>query len=87
MHVVRFRLLLLVLLLLGATISISLNFEDDADILVWQGQAQTLRVDPQEKAPSRLLQPSSSSRRPRINSENTFRSRLSVIDLVSVLRC
>jgi hypothetical protein len=79
--------LLLVLMLLGATVSISLSFEDDADILVWQGHAQTLSVNPQEKAPARLLQPSSSSLPPRIKSENALRSRVSVIDLVSVLRC
>jgi hypothetical protein len=86
MPVVRFRLLLLVSVLVGATLGIGLSFEDGADILVWQGHALMLRVNPQEKA-SASLQPSSFSRRPRISSETALRSRVSVIDLVSVLRC
>ena len=87
MPVVKFRLLLLVLLLLGATVSVCLSFEDDADILAWQGQPQTLHLNPQEKAPSRLLPPSPSARLSRTNFNSAFRSRVSVIDLISVLRC
>ena len=86
MRVVEPRLLLaLILVLLGATVIVGLNLEDDADTMILQGQMQPLRADAEKKTlnsvPSSTLNPS------RTGSEIVPRSGASVIDLVCVLRC
>ena len=87
MRVFEPRLLLpLILVLLGATIIVGLNLEDDADPMILQGQMQPLRANPEDKTLASVG--SSSALHPsRTDSEIVPRSGTSVIDLVCVLRC
>jgi hypothetical protein len=87
MCVVELRLLLaLVLVLLGATVIVGLNFEDDDDTIALPGQTQTLRANSEEEIRSSVEIPSSALRPSRTDSEIAPRPRASVIDVV-VLRC
>lgn len=83
MSAARFRLLLIVFVLVGATVTIGFSLDDDADLLMLQGPAYTLRFHSLERVSSPLRR----YRLSRTDSEITSPLSVSVISLVSVLRC
>jgi hypothetical protein len=88
MRVVELRLLLaIVVVALGATLIVSLNFGEDGDTMALVCQTQPLHVNPEERSRTSLDGPTSATRPSRTESEITVRSSASVIDLVCVLRC
>jgi hypothetical protein len=93
MRVVELRLLLaIVVVLLGATLIVGLNFGEDDDPMALVCQTQPLHVNAEERSRSSLDLLTSdlltSAPRPaRTESEITAGTSASVIDLVCVLRC
>jgi hypothetical protein len=93
MRGVELRLLLaIVVVLLGATLIVGLNFGEDDDAVALLCQAQPLHVHPDERGRTSLAlpttdRPTSAPRRSSTKSDVTARTGASVIDLVCVRRC
>jgi hypothetical protein len=83
----RVVVLALILMLLGATVIVGLNFEDDADTMTLQGRTQRLRVNLQKKTLSLVGRPSPNLDPSRTSSEIAPRSSASLIDFACILRC
>ena len=87
MRMVGLRLLLvLILVLLGATV-IVVNLGDDTDTMTLQGRTQPLRVNLDEETQASVGRPSLAPDSSRTNSKIAPRSGVSVSDLACVLRC
>ena len=93
MRVIELRLLLaIVVVLMGATLIVGLNFGEDDDAVALLCQAQPLHVHPDERGRTSLAlpttdRPTSAPRRASTKSDVTARSGASVIDRVCVRRC
>jgi hypothetical protein len=84
----QLRLLLaLVLVLLGATLIVGINLDDDDSTMALVRQTQPLCANPEEKSLTAVGLPSSAQHPSPPDSEIAPRSGASVIDLVCVLRC
>jgi len=88
MRAVEFRLLLaIVVVMLGATLIVGLNFSEDDDPMALVCQTQPMHVNSEERSCASLDGPTSAPPPSRTESEITIHSSASVIDLVCVLRC
>jgi hypothetical protein len=88
MRVVGLRFLLpIVLVLVAATIAVSLNFEDDADLMAWQGQTQILRANTEEQVGISVTAPRPIQRPSPADLDSVLHLRTSVPDVLFILRC
>ena len=87
MHLWRFRLLLLVMLLIGASVSVGLSFEDGADLLIWQAQAHNVRVNATQKPVDSVPHAPATPRASRPGSESSLSGPVSAAHSISILRC
>jgi hypothetical protein len=93
MRVIELRLLLaIVVVLLGATLIVGLNFGEDDDAMALLCQTQPLHVNSDERGRTSLAlstpdRPTSAPRRSSTKSDVAARTGASVIDLVCVRRC
>jgi len=88
MRLVELRLLLLlILVLIGATVIVGADLENDAAMIPMRIRTQTPGANPERQSATSGKQSSSSVRQSRADAEIAARSGPSVIDLVHVLRC